>query len=99
MNRPIVVCLLALSAALAVSACGPTLIDHKKNEAAINDQLKSNGVAVRSVSCPKDVKAEAGTSFKCGVVVKNGDKYLLQMKTTDSKGTIEPVGSLTRANP
>lgn len=99
MNRHIVVCLLALTAALAISACGETVIDNKKAEAAINNQLKSDGVATSSVTCPGDVKVEPGEKFECTVKVKSGATFTLPLRVKDKDGTVVPDGSLKKAAP
>ncbi len=59
-------------AALALAACGETVIDEAKAEDAVFADLESLDVAVQSVDCPEDVEVEPGKTFECKVTVGGG---------------------------
>jgi len=60
--------------ALALAACGETVIDAAKTEDAIEHNLeKASGLTVTSVDCPSDVEVKKGATFEC-VVSEAGGK-------------------------
>ena len=79
--------LIALSIlALALAACGETVIDSAKTEDAIESNLeKSTGATIESVDCPSDVEVEPKTTFEC-TVTQGGEEQVavLQILNDDA---------------
>ncbi len=62
-------------ASLALAACGTTTIDPKSGEDIIRTAVGGRGVAaVRTVSCPADVKPSDGNTMTCKVVLTIGGR-------------------------
>jgi hypothetical protein len=79
----------AVLCATALAACGEAQIDSGKAEAAINRGLtRQTGIAIRSVSCPDDVKVERGGRFRCEAVARNGDRAQVLVTQRDDDGTV-----------
>ena len=95
---------IAVAGALAAGACGDdssssstapktTTVDDAAVESQIKSQLATSSVAVTSVKCPSDEKAEKGAAFKCSVTWDNGatGKVKVTQKTAAATYTYEPV--------
>src|ERR1700710_336212 len=81
--------LAAAAGSLAVAGCGDTVIDSGKVEKSIGKTVIAQaGVHVKSVSCPKDPKAEKGKTFTCEVIAKDGTKGDVVVTQKDAKGTV-----------
>ena len=82
-------------AALALAGCGKKIVDTADAEQRISesvaDQVKAN---VRSVSCPKDVKAKTGGVFTCTVTGGDGTKAPVRVRQQDDKGNVTFQASL-----
>ncbi len=80
--------LLAVGAA-GLGACGDSKIDAGKAEAAIQrDLARRTGLAIASVSCPDDVEAKRGDTFRCLAVARNGDRASVLVTQRDDEGTV-----------
>jgi Domain of unknown function (DUF4333) len=78
--------------ALALSACGGTVIDEDKAEDAVKaDVEQALDVKVESVDCPSDVDVEAGTSFDCTVEAANGLKATATLKILNEDADVRFV--------
>jgi hypothetical protein len=89
--RPGLAVALAL-AALALTACGDTVIDASKAEDAIRDNVEHTlNVKIDGVDCPSDVKVEAGRSFQCTVTARNGRRATAMLKILNSDADVRFV--------
>ncbi|MFN8161028.1 MAG: DUF4333 domain-containing protein [Solirubrobacterales bacterium] len=92
MHSRAAIALAAPALALALAACGGTVIDDAKAEDAIRDDIETNlGVEVRSVECPSDVEVEPGTTFECAVVAKGGGRATATLRILDSDADVRFV--------
>jgi Domain of unknown function (DUF4333) len=81
--------LVALPAALALSACGTKVLNTGKLETTIKQGLEQQaGVRIKSVSCPDKVKLEAGGTFNCTAVTTGGDRASVRVVQQDDKGHV-----------
>jgi uncharacterized lipoprotein len=70
---------------VALAGCGEKTLKTSQ----IEDQLKSQaGAAVKTVSCPDDVKAEKGGTFNCEVTLASGQKGQVKVTQTDDNGNV-----------
>ncbi|MEA2219979.1 MAG: hypothetical protein QOJ35_2605 [Solirubrobacteraceae bacterium] len=76
-------------AALTASGCGQTVIDGAKAEKLIMTAVETQvGADVKSVQCPKDIKAKAKATFTCAVTGIDGTKGNALVTQKDDKGNI-----------
>jgi hypothetical protein len=86
-RRPVV--LIALPAALALSACGTKMLNTDKLEPKIKQGIEQQaGVKVKSVDCPSDVELKAGGKFNCTAVTTGGDRATVRVIQQDDKGNV-----------
>jgi hypothetical protein len=71
--------------ALLVAACGKQLDVAKPEQAILREVERAYSVDVSEVSCPEDLEAEAGATFKC-VVVLPDDRLTVDVTQTDDEG-------------
>ncbi|MGB9011810.1 MAG: DUF4333 domain-containing protein [Aeromicrobium sp.] len=66
----------ALTACLALSACGSTVdaADAEKQATEKIPELAGSDMAIDSVACPEDVEYAVGETFDCDYVVEDGSK-------------------------
>ncbi len=77
-----------LLAALALSACGGTVIDDAKAEDQIRANVEHNlGIKV-SVECPTGVEVEAGRTFSCTVRTRKGEKAKAVLRIINSDADV-----------
>jgi Domain of unknown function (DUF4333) len=80
---------IALVAALAAAGCGQQQIDVEKASKLIKGAVAGQvGADVASISCPRQIKAEAHATFTCTVTGADGTKGVATVTQTDGKGTI-----------
>jgi hypothetical protein len=75
------------------SACGGKQLDVSRAEDTIRSEVeRAYEVEVEDVSCPQDVEAEAGATFRC-VVSLPDDRLTIDVEQEDDEGriTIEPA--------
>ena len=73
---------------LGLGAC-TTLIDDSKVETAISDGIKEQtSLVVESVICPEDMKAKAGDSFECDVIMPDGQSFKAQVEQENDDGDV-----------
>src|ERR1700709_1847853 len=78
-----------VAAPTAVLGCGETVIDTDKAERFISKTVGDQaGVRVKSVACPKDVKATKGVTFRCTVTGRDGTKGAVVVSQQDDKGNV-----------
>jgi hypothetical protein len=79
----------AVAASVAAAGCGETVIDTAKAERFISKTVgEQAGVRVKSVVCPKDVKAKKGDTFRCIVTGRDGTKGSVVVAQQDDKGNV-----------
>jgi hypothetical protein len=79
-------------AAVALVACGETVIDSTKTEEQLESSLnKEQGLEVTSAECPSDVEVKAGTSFTCTVTMKGGEEQTATLKIRNSDADLSLV--------
>jgi len=84
--------LAAVFAALALAACGDTVIDEGKAEDAVQaDVEQSLDIKVNSVECPSDVDVEPGKTFDCVVTAANGDEATATLKIVNEDADVRFV--------
>jgi hypothetical protein len=89
MTRRRVFALIAVPAALALSACGTKVLNTGKLETNIKQGLEQQaGVRIKSVSCPDKIKLEAGGTFTCTAVTTGGDRAAVRVVQQDDKGHV-----------
>ena len=69
-----------------LAGCGTTTIDSGKAEAFLRRAISP---APSSVSCPSNVKAQAGRTFQCTFVGADGRNYSVTMHMTNSSGGVQ----------
>ena len=89
MTRRRAFALVALPAALALSACGSKMLNTDKLETSIKQGLQQQtGVRIKSVSCPDKIKLEAGGTFNCTAVTTGGDRATVRVVQQDDQGHV-----------
>ena len=78
----------ALAAYAAGCSTGEIQIDQKKAEGLARQIASSGTVPVKSVSCPKHLKAKKGADFDCDLVYSDGTKGTITIHQLDDKGRI-----------
>ena len=84
----------ALTASLALAACGTETLDNANLESQLAEQLSSDAgvdAAQVSVSCPEDVEVEQGGEFECTLTAPNGDEVRVDVTMTDDEGNVDAV--------
>ncbi|MFA9399963.1 MAG: DUF4333 domain-containing protein [Acidobacteriota bacterium] len=77
---------------IALAGCAGTVIDSRKAEDAIADNVESaTGVTVTSVTCPDDVDVEAGKSFECEVATANGSGAVAELEILNEDADVRVV--------
>jgi hypothetical protein len=79
---------LATALVVAIAGCGEVKIDSGKAEDLVRKVAKGGQVALKTVSCPKDVKAKKGADFNCDLVFADGTKAKLTIHQEDDQGKI-----------
>ncbi len=71
-----------------LAACTKTLDSGKLESTLKTDIAKKAGTAVKSVSCPDNVKAEKGNTFQCTLVAGDGTTHHVKITQTDDSGHV-----------
>jgi nicotinamide mononucleotide (NMN) deamidase PncC len=82
--------LLALGLGVAaLGACGESKLDTSRLESQIKETLsKRTGIAITSVACPGDVKAEAGDVFYCTAKAARNERVVVRVRQDDAEGKV-----------
>ncbi|HEX5762275.1 MAG TPA: DUF4333 domain-containing protein [Solirubrobacterales bacterium] len=89
MGRCVAIAALVLAAA-SIAACGETVIDDTKTEAAIEKNVEDSvGKKVDAVECPSGVEVEKGKSFECTLTLAGGKEEIATMKILNEDADIE----------
>ncbi|PSB25341.1 DUF4333 domain-containing protein [Stenomitos frigidus] len=73
---------------LLLSACGKTLDDDRVAQSIQQDVIKQGGVSLKTVTCPKNIKPEAGQSFECIGETDTGYTFTIPVKQQDAQGNV-----------
>ncbi len=80
--RPPVVLLLATVIAGCGGSSSPQTVDPASVESAIRADIVRQGGALKTITCPEGVKAEAGAAFACAIVLDDGSKAVAHVTMT-----------------
>jgi hypothetical protein len=84
------VVLALVAVGLFAAGCGETVIDDAKTEDAIEQNVQSTvGLKVSSVDCPSDVKVETDTTFRCTVILDDGEEQTATLKILNEDADVE----------
>jgi Domain of unknown function (DUF4333) len=82
--------LVAAVLALALAACGETVIDATKTEDSIKAELeRSAGIEVAAIDCPSDVEVKAGETFDCTLTEKGGDERPVKLEIANEDADLK----------
>ena len=85
--HPFVRWIALLTLALGAASCSRSL-DKTSLESSIETQLESKGgISDVTVTCPGDIKAQAGGTFTCTAAAQ-GETVTLQVTQTDDQGNV-----------
>jgi hypothetical protein len=89
--RVLVIVGLAL-AALALAACGETVVDDVKLEEQLKHEVEtSRGEKVKAVDCPSNVQVKPKTKFNCTIIPQKGKKETAVLLIRNSEADITLV--------
>jgi hypothetical protein len=78
-----------LAGLMGLSACGSSGLQGDRIAQKIQDDvIKQGGTSLKSVSCPKAIKPEAGASFECLGELESGYTFTIPVKQTDAAGAV-----------
>ncbi len=80
---------LALALSLCAASCGTNdnRLNTKKGEKVLSQWLEQQGIAPETVSCPRDIKMEKGTSFLCKAVIANASGTTIEIRVHQTGDT------------
>src|ERR1035437_8511326 len=91
--------LFLLSATILIAACGASTVNTKKAESVLKqDVVAQTGVAIASVSCPKNVTAKKGAIFMCVAHGADGTQAPINVKQADDQGNVLYNADLVKKN-
>ena len=73
---------------LLLAACSKTLDDDRVAQSIQQDVIKQGGISLKTVTCPKNVKPEAGQSFECIGETDTGYTFTIPVKQQDAQGNL-----------
>jgi uncharacterized protein DUF4333 len=76
---------LAVALGAALAGCS-TQVTQDDVESAIDEQLRTQGVTAKEVSCPDDLDAEVGATVRCEFTVEGGAPIGADAKVTSLQG-------------
>lgn len=78
------------AAAIALAACGKTIVDLNKTEDQIQAEAekRSPDAKVSSVECPSDVEVEPGREFTCTVRLSGGRTETAKLRIRDEEANL-----------
>jgi Domain of unknown function (DUF4333) len=86
---PVAGLLAVLSLVFLTAACGQSKLDTSRLESQIKKTLSDRtGFEIRSVACPRDVKAKKGDTFRCTVTTSRNEQARVNVTQDDDKGGV-----------
>jgi len=73
---------------LVLSACSKTLDSEKIAQNIQQDVIKQGGISLKTVTCPNQVKPEAGSTFECVGEIDTGYTFTIPVKQQDEQGHV-----------
>lgn len=73
---------------LLLTACSKTLDDDRIAQSIQQDVIKQGGVSLKNVTCPKNVKLEAGQAFECIGETDTGYTFTIPVKQQDDQSNV-----------
>ena len=93
MRRVLLTVTVPVLAALALVACGGTVINDMEAEDYLRGTVEPPpGTRIEAVDCPDGVDAERGETFECTLETADGDEAVVPLRVLDERGTVEPTG-------
>jgi hypothetical protein len=83
--RPAVVVLLAAVIAGCGGSSTPMTVDPTSVERAIRTDIVRQGGALKTITCPANVKAKAGVTFDCAIALQDGSKAVAHVTMTTAE--------------
>ena len=81
--------LVAAAAALALPACGESMLDVDEVESEITPQVEEQtGTRDVAVECPDDIEAEEGGEFECDLSAEGGIEAKVEVTQEDDDGNV-----------
>lgn len=77
-----------LIATIALSSCAKTLESSKIEETIKADLNKQNGLSIKSITCPTEVKPEPGKTFECIGELDPDGGFFITVKQEDAQGNV-----------
>jgi Domain of unknown function (DUF4333) len=93
---------------LAAASCSKQVLDTGHLQSTLKQQLEAQlGARNITVTCPNNVKVQAGATFKCDVSVPSSGTLTVDVTQTDDKGDVNyqivgltlPSGSVPTSTP
>jgi len=78
--------LAAVALIVGVAACGSTVVEQSSEVHLMDKVLQSKGAHAKSVDCPSDTDAKAGTTFSCTAELTTGQTVTMDAKVTSVDG-------------
>ena len=79
----------AAVALLLGASCGKTVLDTGHLQDTLRQQMEAQlGARNITVTCPSDVKVQAGGTFKCSVLVPASGTLTIDVTQTDDRGDV-----------
>lgn len=89
---------LALSAAILFAGCGGGKLNTRRVEARLRVGIAHQGIDLKAVSCPRDVKAQRGLTFTCRATDRSGQSAPLKVHQLDGNGHVRCTSDLLQGN-
>jgi hypothetical protein len=73
--------------AIVVAGCGSTsqkTVDQGSVERAIRADIVRQGGALKTITCPANIKAKAGAAFDCAIALDDGSKAVAHVTMTSA---------------
>lgn len=80
--RSLVVVLLPAVLVACGGASSPRTVDPASVENAVRADVVRQGGALKTMSCPADIKAEPGATFNCAITLADGSKAVAHVTMT-----------------
>jgi hypothetical protein len=85
---PVYGSILTALAGFILSGCGRSLNTETIAQTIQDDVIKQGGVSLKSVTCPRNVKLEAESTFECIGTIDTGYTFTIPVKQKDAQGTV-----------
>jgi hypothetical protein len=73
---------------LVLTACSKTLDGYSVAQSIQQDVIKQGGISLKTVTCPRNIKPEAGQSFECIGETDTSYTFIIPVKQQDDRGNL-----------